>query len=68
VFLIASPRHAAPFGPWPLCTCAEPSRLPTSAQQQFKSGRQRQSAPAPLPPPARLQRQTFRFGFAQISL
>jgi hypothetical protein len=56
------------MGPWTSCTCAEPSRLPTTTQQQVKSGRQRQSTPAPLLPPARLQRQTIRFGFAQISL
>jgi hypothetical protein len=41
--------------------------LPTSAQQQLEPGCQRQSA-ASLLPTARLQRQTVRFGFAQISL
>jgi hypothetical protein len=54
--------------PWASRTCAKPSRLPTSAQQQLESGCQRQSAPASLLPRARLQRQTVRFGFAQISL
>jgi hypothetical protein len=54
--------------PWASRTCAKPSRLPTSAQQQLESGCQRQSAPASLLPPARLQRQTVRFSFAHISL
>jgi hypothetical protein len=58
----------APIVPWALCTCAELSRVPTSAQQQFESGPQCQSAPASLPPPAGLQRQTFRFSFALPSL
>ena len=56
------------MGPWALCTCFGLSRLPTSAQQQFQSGCQCQSAPASLPPPAGWVRQTFRFGFAQQSL
>jgi hypothetical protein len=50
------------------CACAEPSRLPTCTQQQLKSSRQRQSASASSLPPARLVRQTIRFGFTQISL